>query len=660
MSEQKKLPSELEENIQNLAGDIYLQIEDKITALITSYSENLTVSPELIEQHPRYQQLENEHEQQVKSLDDKKHVYEKEISNLLSKNDQLINQINSQKQELESHAKLNTAKLTDTEQVLKEKLQENSQLAEQVVQLNSALSEHQSGMTKFQQDSEVLSEQHSKLKAEHENLSKTDKAKAATITVQNQQISELQLKHEQVASELELIKAQQEQSQQANNELLSNEQEQTVQLVTQRQQLESEVKQQQDELTKLNEKCAALTDENIAQKTVIAELKTERSTLGYVVEEYKQQLTTEQGQILTLQKEYSEQSEKTAHQVSENKALITELEQQKEAIENLQFSHKKAITDLDNNIALQVSENEDLVKKGEQQKEKYQQDIDNWQSSHQQVVIELENTITDFSENKIALTQKLNALEQEVAQTIASNNDLADQNKKLKYDHQQVVIEFENTITDFSENKIALTQKLNALEQEVAQTIASNNDLADQNKKLKDKQQQEIQKLHANHQQLTTGFEQSIEEKTLALSQFQQQADSQIKDLKEKINQQMLVIAEHNEQIAKGKSAYQTLFDDNENVLKKLDESKQQVCELEQQLQTEKSAIIKNRQMVQESKNKQELEYNKARETIKYLRDENTDLNHKLEQQVNELEDKLTEYRLRFEYAQKQLTKMAK
>ena len=309
-----------------------------------------------------------------------------------------------------------------------------------------------------------------------------------------------------------------------------------------------------------------------------------------------------------MQKEYSEQSEKTAHQVSENKALITELEQQKEAIENLQVSHKKAITDLDNNIALQVSENEDLVKKGQQQKgQKYQQDIDNLQSSH-----------------------------------------------------QQVVIEFENTITDFSENKMALTQKLNALEQEVAQNVASNNDLADQNKKLKDKQQQEIQKLHANHQQLTTGFEQSIEEKTLALSQFQQQADSQIKDLEEKINQQMLVIDEHNEQITKGKSAYQTLFDDNENVLKKLDESKQQVCELEQQLQTEKSAIIKNRQMVQESKNKQELEYNKARETIKYLRDENTDLNHKLEQQVNELEDKLTEYRLRFEYAQKQLTKMAK
>lgn len=53
------------------------------------------------------------------------------------------------------------------------------------------------------------------------------------------------------------------------------------------------------------------------------------------------------------------------------------------------------------------------------------------------------------------------------------------------------------------------------------------------------------------------------------------------------------------------------------------------------------------------------MEYNKARETIKYLRDENTELNLELEQ-VNTLKDKLTEYRLRFDYAQKQLTKLSK
>jgi len=50
----------------------------------------------------------------------------------------------------------------------------------------------------------------------------------------------------------------------------------------------------------------------------------------------------------------------------------------------------------------------------------------------------------------------------------------------------------------------------------------------------------------------------------------------------------------------------------------------------------------------------------KAGETIKYHRDENTELNLKLEQQVNALKDKLTAYRLRFDYAQKQLTKFSK
>ena len=60
-------------------------------------------------------------------------------------------------------------------------------------------------------------------------------------------------------------------------------------------------------------------------------------------------------------------------------------------------------------------------------------------------------------------------------------------------------------------------------------------------------------------------------------------------------------------------------------------------------------------QRVDGNREKQELEYSKARETIKYLRDENTKLSAKLEQQVSELEDKLREYRLRFEYAQKQL-----
>jgi hypothetical protein len=48
-------------------------------------------------------------------------------------------------------------------------------------------------------------------------------------------------------------------------------------------------------------------------------------------------------------------------------------------------------------------------------------------------------------------------------------------------------------------------------------------------------------------------------------------------------------------------------------------------------LVADRAATAKNRRWQQESKDKQEVEYNKTRETIKYLGDENTELNLELE-----------------------------
>lgn len=63
------------------------------------------------------------------------------------------------------------------------------------------------------------------------------------------------------------------------------------------------------------------------------------------------------------------------------------------------------------------------------------------------------------------------------------------------------------------------------------------------------------------------------------------------------------------------------------------------------------------------NREKQEKDNDQIRETIKYLRDENNDMitqnNIQKEgfiEKISELEHKLTEYRLKFEYAQKQLT----
>ena len=85
--------------------------------------------------------------------------------------------------------------------------------------------------------------------------------------------------------------------------------------------------------------------------------------------------------------------------------------------------------------------------------------------------------------------------------------------------------------------------------------------------------------------------------------------------------------------------------------------SSKQTEHLKEQVESLKGEAHSREQRFETGREKQEIEYNKARETIKYLRDENNDLNTKLEQQVTELQDKLTEYRLRFEYAQKELAK---
>lgn len=94
------------------------------------------------------------------------------------------------------------------------------------------------------------------------------------------------------------------------------------------------------------------------------------------------------------------------------------------------------------------------------------------------------------------------------------------------------------------------------------------------------------------------------------------------------------------------------------SIEKDLAEKQRQLTAVQTELDEDRKKTANNRLLHQENKDKQEVEYNKARETIKYLRDENTELNRRLDQQISELEDKLTEYRLRFEYAQKELTKV--
>ena len=57
MAEQKKLSNELDEKIQGLAGDIYLQIEEKVADFILNNPQMQPVTKAQVEKHTLYQNL---------------------------------------------------------------------------------------------------------------------------------------------------------------------------------------------------------------------------------------------------------------------------------------------------------------------------------------------------------------------------------------------------------------------------------------------------------------------------------------------------------------------------------------------------------------------------------------------------------------------------
>jgi len=90
--------------------------------------------------------------------------------------------------------------------------------------------------------------------------------------------------------------------------------------------------------------------------------------------------------------------------------------------------------------------------------------------------------------------------------------------------------------------------------------------------------------------------------------------------------------------------------------------TQQEVTVLNEQLKVAQDGQENILQRFNSNREKQEIENTKVRDTIKFLRDENHELTSaSVEQktdftaQLNELEHKITEYRLKFEYAQKQL-----
>jgi chromosome segregation ATPase len=528
MAEKNKIPKEIDDKIQSLAGEIYVQIEEKVTNFVLGQQQNNDLTDEKIAQLPQYQTL-------VETLSLEKNKYSS-LENTLAdtikeyqeKSQSLEATIKEQQQLITNNSAFNAVKQTDTETVLQDKLAENATLLEKVKFLETTNEQHKEQVS---QTESLVKEQNAQLETlrhSETNLQKNTQAKAATLDIQNQQISELQNQLNISLAELAHIKA--EQTQHTSTSKLA---------LTEYQQREQSFKQQVEQAT---------TDQKQSQA---------------LIESLHLKITDLEKNNQSLQKNNAEQ---TAHIQSQEKSIAANKQQFDEQV----VQHSLAQTEKDK---ITVDKNAQ---------------IDELQMTNEKVSGQLATTTSSLKETQ----DKQRDQEKTFIVLKTEHLELQQSNAQL----QQTIEEQQQK---FEEEKTAnIHQQQQAKEKlaEIAQRLASSEEKQSKNAHT-------LIQLQQSYDNLATSFEQAKQE----VDHYQ-------------------IITEN-------------LTNDLEQATKNIEQNQQR-----------HSAQI-------EKRDKQEVEYNKARDTIKYLRDENTELTQKLDQQVSELETKLTEYRLRFEYAQKELAK---
>lgn len=290
------------------------------------------------------------------------------------------------------------------------------------------------------------------------------------------------------------------------------------------------------------------------------------------------------------------------------------------AEQSKQFSEQ--IQQLEQTLSTQKAQLHQARIQAEQNNQKAQNQITSNEKAlfeqQQEIMVLNESLLVSTAQEQTLAEQKniINALTQEVVQL----NVQLQQAKIAAEKQQKIVSEQQVELVDFNEN---IKQKIK-VEQDYKQEI----------------KQLSIEQAQIKNQQLT-------EQKSADL-QHKQQQQAQVE-----LQQQIDLLETKNQEL---KSRLITEQSDVELYQKEVSSLKSQLT-----LAQEGQENILNR--FNTNRDKQEKDNNQVRETIKYLRDENNNMitqnniqKKEYSERIVELENKLTEYRLKFEYAQKQLT----
>lgn len=616
MANEKKLSTELEEKIQNLAGDIYVQIEDKIVELIVNSELAAENKPENIAENPEYIAITKKNDELKEQLLSAK----KAAEDLTKTNEEtlatLTSELKTTKLSLQNAEALAQAQSQDTEVVLKEKIAEVTSLQSRIKEVNHKNEDLLTQITDANKVNQQNQEKVKSLTSVEQNLVKKNQANSASIEIQNQQISELTNKLNTANAELEHLKSSQNDQIEANSKSLT------------------QIQQQSETLNKDN---AQLTSERDKLKAELESVKANESALTESNGDLTKELNVIKEQLQVIEKNGVDNKQSFDKQSAKKQDLIKSLELQNKNYEETISGLNRSIEDL---RADQERLNDEKV-------------------TLNKSLDEAERTV---DEKKAAIAK----LQKEHGEDINKLSELSLKQQEAEQSNSQITVEFDAMKEQYDNvlKKLNIAKEQNHQQKtKLEKTEIRLSELTESHSE-KEKDNAVLQQEKASHQKAITNQQDALEKAAENARQLTADAQKAATIAKEDITKLTAQVKVEQEKDIANQQALTKLQSELEQQKAKIEQASQDIKQYQKQADVYKEQSVQEKEQTEQrqmrfeaSREKQEIEYNKARETIKFLRDENHDLNSKLEQQVTELQDKLTEYRLRFEYAQKQLAK---
>ena len=572
MVDKGKFSKDVEEQIQSLASDIYIQVEDKLTHLISTAVK--TETSKNIDQQSQY--------------------------------------------------------LSDKEQSLQKDFAEKQQLQlKEVTQLKQALAEKQVDEATNKQNFQVELTQNTINYSETiENLEKEiiNLKQQQTLQQDKKQSSHNKLDEKLLETEQKLNDRNQEIDGLNGRVMVLTEQEQslTTQLTVAKEQIQLNAKQQ-------NETVAAVKTQADASAKQQIETLTEQLELN----------EKQHSEALTAMKEQTEASAKQQIDVLTKKLQTLESESARKQTEAQKNGDTK-VKGLEQKISqLESQVHQDKSDKAElhQQLSVQKKSIGTEQDKNKQV----EQKSQDFQAQIIKITEQAASDKQQLLNEIELVNKSAEQVK------QQHLDEIKTIRGDGEQVKQLHLDEIKTIHEEAEQVKQRH---LDEIKAIHEKAEQ-VKQLHLDEIKTIHEEAEQVKQSHLGEINIINETAKEIKELQTVAQQKIIELEKANEQLNDKLATEQndiTLY-------------QQEVSVLTEQVRVAQEGQENILQRFNRNRDKQEIENNKVRETIKFLRDENHQLisdiseqKAQFDDQLSELEHKLTEYRLKFEYAQKQLT----